>query len=214
MDDLGRQSKHLDASALIACIHAVAYNDIRITQNEELLRGLMEKARQDEIDYGNLAYKELEREVRRNPQIEVVISSTALAETSKRILEEENERLSSRMWKALNRIYRDLRPRYVEVNEEVLEIAMEVASKDDYLRGRFSNCLIVAQAIYDPFSTHLFTLDKCVINSKVVRDLSASRKEVDLARALTSSIWGCWGIFPYKGSLSKQVRVAVRAPSH
>lgn len=177
MGDQNKQSKHLDASTLIACVYAIAHNDLGITQNDKLLKSLIKKARQDEIDYGNLAYKELEREVRRNPQIEVVISSTALAETSKKILEEENERLSSHMWEALSEIYRNLKPRYVEINEEVLEIAMEVARKDAYLRDYFSDCLIIAQAIYDPFSTHLFTLDKLIINSKVIKDISASRKK-------------------------------------
>ncbi len=83
-----KQSKHLDASALIACVYAVTYQKAELSLNDELKREFINMARHDEIEFGKSVYRELKSEVEKNPNIEIIISSTALAEASKKILME------------------------------------------------------------------------------------------------------------------------------
>ncbi len=80
------------------------------------------------------------------------------------------------MWSALKEIYDTLKPRYVEINMEVVEVASELARRDHLLGEEFSDCLIVAQALCDPFSTYLVTMDNDIISSKAIEEMSAERK--------------------------------------
>jgi predicted nucleic acid-binding protein len=157
-----RQRIHLDASALICCIHA------------KVALKLQGKPEKDEVKYGNRLLYRLKEE-KKNPEVSVVVSSEALGETLLKLLERYDKQDFIECTVALWDIFHDLELEYIPARKEANEIAIEIAKRDNLMR--FSDCQIAACALSDSDSVALVTTDKTLIESKVLTEVDKELRE-------------------------------------
>ncbi|MGC9104770.1 MAG: hypothetical protein ACP5JF_08320 [Candidatus Methanodesulfokora sp.] len=161
---MGKQRIHLDTSVLICCIHAKAAN--KLGRNSD----------KDKVEYGNKLIAKLKNE-KKNPEVEIVVSSEALGETVNKLknIHEENDFLEC--IKALFDILNELSIEYCPPRIDVDEIAIEIAKRDKLLGSEFSDCQIVAYALADRDSTELITLEGKIIKSVKLKELIEDMKK-------------------------------------
>ena len=160
-----KQRIHLDTSVLICCIHA------------KVARKLKKGPKKDEIKYGNGLLSKLRGE-KENPEVEIVVSSEALGETVNKLKDIHKDiddflECIRGLWD----IFNELGVEYCPSGEEVDRIAIEIAKRDKLLGSEFSDCQIVAHALADKDSTVFVTLERKIINSSALKELSGEMKK-------------------------------------
>ena len=107
--------------------------------------------------------RKVKNTIKRNPEIKVKIPSIALAEISTWLM--ENSRLTKLSHKLLELI-KELNADFPAPKKEHYVEALSLLAKDDYLKPHDS--LIIAHALLDYSTSHLFTFDTDLIGNRVI----------------------------------------------